>query len=471
MSPTEDATNIAFSDNVDSTLDNMVINASSVPQSDVCGTGSSLLGASGNRLILLQGGSLAAGASCSFDVVLDVPAGAVPDLYTNVTSSLTATFGGSTVVFNGASDVLTVESDFLSLSKQFLNDPVGPGDMVTLRFTLSNLDGAAAASDIAFSDDLDAALGGLASVSGTQNDVCGVGSQISGSSLLSFTGGSLAAGASCTFDVVLAVPTSVVLGDVGSNVTSGVTGTIGGLPVTGDAATDDLQIEFVTFSKSFGGDATAGGTVSLTFNIQNLNTTTGVFDLTFFDDLNGVISGLTATGLPASNVCGTGSTLSGTSMIVLSGGNLLPGGSCTFSVTLQVPGSASPGSYLNVTSDLRQGGSPLAGPASATLTVIPPVDSDGDGVLDDVDFCPGTVIPEGVPTQSLGTNRWALVDGDGIFDTTPPKGKGPQASFTIEDTAGCSCEQIIAALHLGNGHTKFGCSLGAMRNWVDFVNP
>jgi len=51
-------------------------------------------------------------------------------------------------------------------------------------------------------------------------------------------------------------------------------------------------------------------------------------------------------------------------------------------------------------------------------------DADGDGVLDDNDFCPGTMLPEAVPTKRLGTNRWALVDDDFEFDTTAPEGKG-----------------------------------------------
>jgi predicted extracellular nuclease len=95
-------------------------------------------------------------------------------------------------------------------------------------------------------------------------------------------------------------------------------------------------------------------------------------------------------------------------------------------------------------------------------------DTDFDGVPNGVDVCPGTAIPESVPTSQLGTNRWALVDDDGVFDTKAPKGnsKGPKRSFTIEDTAGCSCEQIIDELHLGKGHEKFGCSNGAMENWV-----
>ncbi|MDX2416094.1 MAG: lamin tail domain-containing protein [Xanthomonadales bacterium] len=97
-------------------------------------------------------------------------------------------------------------------------------------------------------------------------------------------------------------------------------------------------------------------------------------------------------------------------------------------------------------------------------------DSDGDGVTDDADYCPATVIPEAAPTRELRTNRFALVDDDRIFDTKKPKGKGPQVSFDIFDTAGCSCEQIVVEQGLGKGHLKFGCSLGVMRGWVEWVN-
>jgi hypothetical protein len=46
------------------------------------------------------------------------------------------------------------------------------------------------------------------------------------------------------------------------------------------------------------------------------------------------------------------------------------------------------------------------------------------------------------------------------------KGKGPGRSYTTVDTAGCSCAQIVAAEGLGKGHSKFGCSIGVMDNWV-----
>ena len=100
-------------------------------------------------------------------------------------------------------------------------------------------------------------------------------------------------------------------------------------------------------------------------------------------------------------------------------------------------------------------------------------DSDGDGVPDDVDVCDDTIVPESVPTRRLGVNRWALVDDDGDFDTTTPPGggKGPELSFSLEDTAGCSCEQIIVALGLGRGHRRYGCSISAMEAWVAWVGP
>jgi hypothetical protein len=99
-------------------------------------------------------------------------------------------------------------------------------------------------------------------------------------------------------------------------------------------------------------------------------------------------------------------------------------------------------------------------------------DEDHDGIPDAEDACLGTIIPESVPTQELGTNRWALVDDDGIFDTTLPNGHGTglDRSFTIEDTAGCSCEQIIDELYLGKGHVKYGCSTSAMEDWIEEVN-
>jgi len=96
-------------------------------------------------------------------------------------------------------------------------------------------------------------------------------------------------------------------------------------------------------------------------------------------------------------------------------------------------------------------------------------DLDNDGVNDDADVCPATAIPES-PTNGLGTNRFALTDTDFDFDTVGSNGSGPGRSYSTTDTAGCSCAQIVAAEGLGKGHSKFGCSIGAMDNWVKRVS-
>ncbi len=40
----------------------------------------------------------------------------------------------------------------------------------------------------------------------------------------------------------------------------------------------------------------------------------------------------------------------------------------------------------------------------------------------------------------------------------------------MAQTGGCSCEQIILNLGLGNGHRKHGCSINAMDLWVSIVS-
>ena len=108
------------------------------------------------------------------------------------------------------------------------------------------------------------------------------------------------------------------------------------------------------------------------------------------------------------------------------------------------------------------------GATTGVALAVPGGDSDGDGVADPNDLCPGTVIPESVPFVRLGVNRYALVDDDGVFDTSEAAdgAHGPEATFTIEDTAGCSAEQIIEEAGLGQGHLDFGLSFGAIRDWM-----
>lgn len=388
------ATNLAFMDNLNDTLPGLV--AIGTPLVDVCGTGSQL---SGTSLLSLTGGSLAAGDSCTFSVTLQVPAAAASDTYNNTTSNLTAQVGETTVVVEPATDRLIVASDRLLLEKDFVQDSALPGDTVTLDFTVTNLDASQSVTGITFTDDLDAALAGLTAVGLPANDVCGAGSQLTGSSLLTLTGGSLAPGASCSFSVLLQLPELIAFGSSVNNTTSQASGVLGGVGVTADPASDSLPIDFLTFAKSFDGPTYAGGTPTLTFTIQNLDgSESGISDISFIDDLGAVIPGLAAIGLPAAGVCGAGSQLTGTTFLTLSGGNLAAGESCTFDVLLQVPAAAAPGTFSNVTSDLLVAGDRAAGPAADTITVVPPPDFEKA-------FTPAGIPLTGTSTLSFSINN------------------------------------------------------------------
>ena len=97
-------------------------------------------------------------------------------------------------------------------------------------------------------------------------------------------------------------------------------------------------------------------------------------------------------------------------------------------------------------------------------------DCDGDGVDDADDLCPGTVVDE--PSKRLGKNRWIWDGWDrGGWVTDEPRGRGPEKDFSMEDTLGCSCEQILEILEEKtgfefNGHYKFGCSSSLLEDWI-----
>lgn len=473
------ATEIGFLDSLTGTLSGLVVSQpGDFPIPDVCGTGSSMT-LINPGILLLQNGSVDNLGDCSFTISLDVPVTATAGVYSNSTGALSYKIAGIAQTGDPASAKLSIVTDALVLSKEFISDAVCPGESTILRFTMTNL----LSQDIdtiAFTDDLEAALSNL-TAEGLPISPCG-GSAVLNNTVIEFSNGYLAAEDICSFDVEVTVDPSTPPGSVASNVTSVISGSSGGVAVSGPAATDEIPVECIEFSKAFAGDGTVtiGGTTQLSFTLHNTNASSGVSNLSFSDDLDAMIDGAVATGLPLQDVCGPGSLIDGTDLVSLVRASLLPAGSCTVTIDVVVPESTADDIYENITSELFWDGVAAAGPATAFLTVLPPADGDGDGVLDDVDVCLNTVIPEGVPTVRLNPNRYALVDDDTIFDvggnkaqsTKSKKGKKakPPEVFTIEDTAGCSCEQIIEAADLGNGHTKFGCSLGAMRDWVDFVN-
>jgi uncharacterized repeat protein (TIGR01451 family) len=385
---TQDAVGVGFTDDLDANLPGLTPTLPPVPDPP-CGVGSSLT-ESVPRTLSFTNGSVPAGTSCSFSVTVTVPPGTPDDAYANITSPLSAIIeplppdpaapspaprtGGVLVTLPPATDHLVVQSDILALSKEFTDDPVEPGDTVTLAFTLENLNATETVTDISFDDDLDAALGGLMAVSATTNTCGGMAASMFPTGLFEYAGGSLLPGATCMIVLAVDVPgVPLASGPPYVNTTTGVTGKVGALDVFGDAASDELEVDLLTLSKSFDGPTTATGSAVLSFTITNVDPDSGVTGLAFSDDLEAVISGLVATLPPTPNPpCGAGSVLAGSSFLAFSGGSLPAGGDCSFEVVVNVPAAAADGTFVNTTSNLFASGVPVAEPATALLTIEPP---------------------------------------------------------------------------------------------------
>ena len=340
------ATNINFSHDLDATLLGLV--AIGLPQNDVCGVGSVF---SGTGNLSLVGGSLQPSETCVFSVTLQVPAGAVLGSYPSTTSTINATVSGLVTDNFAASDNLDLTA--LVFSKNILpaTTIAAEQENIVVEFTIENLDPINDATAAFFTDNLAAAITGWSSSSGNVNDVCGTGSQISGTTFLIFTGGIIPAGGSCTFAVDTNIPVATAVGTY-SNITSNLTTTIAGSSLVIDPAADDLDVvEALQFSKTFVDDPVPpGGSVTLEFVLTNLSSNAPISGLTFTDDLDAVLSGLQATGLPAA-ACG--GTLSGTSFLTFTGGSLAAGAACTISVDLSVPALTALGqTFVNTTSTL-----------------------------------------------------------------------------------------------------------------------
>ena len=321
----------------------------------------------GGTAVSLTSGVLPSFASCSIGVDVEVlGAGDFVNRTTSVTSSTGET--------GFAIAELIASNDPLAIAKVFVGDPLPPGATLPLRFIIQNFDRDFAATDIAFTDDLDATLSGLVAVGPLPTNPCGAGSTLVGTSLLTLSGGTLPPGESCTFQVDVQIPGGAMLGTY-PNTTSDLTATIDGNPATGSPATDDLQVlDVPVLTKTFLTNPVAGGDmVDVEFTLTNTSSSS-ISQVTFTDELADLLSGTTVT-LPANNYCGAGSTtgISFEVMAIFSNISLAANASCTFQMTLQIPLGAPAGTYTNTTSTVGGflgGEEPVTGPAASDDLIV-----------------------------------------------------------------------------------------------------
>ena len=295
-------------------------------------------------------------------VTIEVPAGVADDLAGNA----------NTDTDSASVEILTLAS----MTLQVLTNPVDAGDGFSFRFTVTNDNLSASLSSGALSMTASDTLSGLTmSLASTPAEPCGTGSGAvltNSNGTLTVTGMALAAGASCTFDVDATVPGGAASGNYNFGFNSW-SYSLDGNPVTGSAVGATLQVPGtegggapLVFSKTFSeASVSPGSTIDVEYQIVPAEGS-DLSSATFTDDFDAALSGLAITGDLPSAPCGTGSSLSGTSTLTLTGGNLADGESCTFSVTLTVPSGASGGTVTSTTSDLTGFADDGGGAASFT---------------------------------------------------------------------------------------------------------
>ena len=345
--PPSPVTGLSFTHNLDTMLSGLT--AVGLPTADNCGIGSTL---SGTSIITFTGGTLASGDTCQITATVQIPADAPVGTITGPTSELSATIDTLSITAPTVSPELNITT--VAFSHRFLTNPVLPGEATEIEYTITNTGSTHAATNLAFSHNLNAIISGLAYSNGNLTDICGIGLSLSGATFLTISGGTLNPSESCVFTIEVTVPGGSSTGNFNS-VTSNMTADVNSDATILDPSATTLIVDTdrLILEKAFTGVSTLPGiTQTLVYTLTNLDTVNPISDIAFTDNLTDTLSGLSAIGLPLNDSCGTGSTLSGTDTVSLSGGNLPAGGSCTFTFSLSVPSSADSGTYQSTSSSV-----------------------------------------------------------------------------------------------------------------------
>jgi conserved repeat domain len=323
-----------------------------------------------------------------------------------------------------------------TLSKSFSPTQIVKNSNSTLSFTLNNTAGGnQALTGVAFTDVLPAGL----SIADSSSSQCGgTVTSTAATRTIALTGGSLAAGGNCTFNVTVTGSTEGNYSNVTGFVSTNELGT------TTSYATAPLNVVAPpSLGKAFSPlSIQTGQTSTLSFTISNPNQSNSLSGISFSDPLPAGVA--VATSGPTS-VCGGTFSTTAPSSVSFSGGSLAANGSCSFSVP--VAGSTS-GTKLNTTSvtNSTEGGPGNA--ASATLVVN---DSTAEVDLNKQVSTDGVNWTKFAPVVSSGSiyYRFALYNGGDVPLTTLSV-NDPALAGTGVDPSGC-----LWSLPLAVGDTAY----------------
>ena len=184
----------------------------------------------GSNSISLSGASLAANGSCTFSVNV---VGTAAGVLVNTTGAITSTEGGTG---GTATDTITVVGP-ATLTKEFEPSTIQLTETTTLTFTMTNPNSTVTLTGLGFTDTLPDGLF-VADPNGLTSTCNGTVVAVPGSTVITYSGGSLTAGASCTFSVTIQALTF----GTKLNTTSTISSNEGG---AGSAATATLIVDAI----------------------------------------------------------------------------------------------------------------------------------------------------------------------------------------------------------------------------------
>jgi uncharacterized repeat protein (TIGR01451 family) len=394
------------------------------------------------------------GAAGSFTLVNTISGANLPSNWQTLSNIAAAATGSGTTYFRiNAMGTNSVSSSQLfldnisfsgcalapaapTLLKSFSPTQIVKNSTSTLTFTLDNTAGGnQALTGVAFSDVLPAGLS-VADSSSTQ--CAGTVTSTAATRTIALTGGSLAAGGNCTFNVTVNGSAEGNYTNVTGFVSTNETG------ATTSYATAPLSVVAPpSLGKAFSPlSVLTGQTSTLSFSISNPNQSNSLSGIAFSDSLP---TGITVATSGPTSVCGGTLSTTAPSSVSFLGGSLAANGTCNFSVP--VTGSTS-GTKLNTTSVINstEGGSGNA--ASATLVVNNPtavVDLNKQISIDGVNWTKFTPIAAGGSVYY----RFTLYNGGDVPLTTLSV-NDPTLAGTGVDPAGC-----IWSLPLAVGDTAY----------------
>lgn len=360
------ATGIVFTHSVNTGFSGLTV--AGTTSTDTCGGTYSPSGA----FVIYTNGTLAAGASCDIEIAYtagsSLPAG---DAATTATSNLSATVGSVSVIGSTASAAIPLDASGFVVTKSFGAASVVAGSTIPLTIGFEAT-GGGTVSSISVTDDLDAFVTG-ATIDSVGTDTCSASGVTAGASVLSPSSITLTGGASCAVTVNVAIPAATAAGNY-TNTTSTASGVLNSVAVSTPAVSASVAVVSPTASatlvKSFGaGTVNSGASTTVSYTIDNPAGGAPLTRLGLTDPIGTDIPGATLSGFTGS--CGTGSTISGTSTLLLANGVLDPGQSCTFGATVTLPVLA-PAVFTSTTSALTDAGLDVALPQAASLTVVSP---------------------------------------------------------------------------------------------------